>query len=908
MDEQLLATKLYAPPHRTDLLSRPRLLEGLAEGAQRKLTLLSAPAGFGKTTLVSEWLAEAGRPASWLSLDADDSDLRRFLAHLVAAIQTVAPSVGESVRASLQTPQLPPTTWLVTELLNDLTSLSEDIVLVLDDYHLLDSGAVSEALDYLLDHQPQQLRIVITTREDPELRLANLRAKGQLTELRAADLRFTQAEASDLLNQVTGLSLSTEDIALLAARTEGWIAGLQLAALSMRGRDDVPGFIASFAGDHRYVVDYLLEEVLERQPERVREFLLQTSILNRLSGHLCDAVTAQDGSAELLHTLERANLFLVPLDETRQWYRYHHLFREVLLTHLEQVHGDLVVPLHRRASIWFESCGQPAEAVRHALVGRDFERAAGLIGRQWRAMDSTFQSEAWASWVDQLPEAMVRTRPVLGVGYAWAQLNAGALEAADKRLREVEAWLASTDSDAEQPPAHTQAPVVDDEREFRSLPGTVASARAYHALARGDPAGGVAHARQALDLLSAEDHVRRGVPLGLLSLAHWANGDLAAAHDILAEALTGFRAAGMTSAAISCTFGLADILVTQGRLRQAARLYQDAFRLVEEPAGDMVPGVVELHLGLGDVLREQGDLAAAERHLRRAEALGNRAVLTGDQSRVRTVMAKLEASLGNLDRALTLLDEAVRLAIRSPMPDLHPVAARHALVWLAQGRVAEAMAWAHDRGLNAQDALSYMHEFEHLVLARCLLAAGRLGRSNGGAEQAHVLLGRLLTAAEGGGRTGSVIEISVLQSLALAAIGDQSAAAQSLSRALALAEPEGYVRVFLDEGSPMTALLRGAKRRAPAEGYAGRLLALAGDAPSPAPRAHPITDTLEVLTEREAQVLRLLGTELSGPEIARELRVSLNTLRTHVRNVYGKLGVNSRRAAVSLAKELGLLG
>lgn len=911
MVEQMLTTKLFAPPHRTDLVSRPRLLKILTVGVQRKVTLLSAPAGFGKTTLVSEWLGQLVRPAAWLSLDADDSDLARFLTHLVAALQTVAPGVGESVRASLRAPQLPPTSWLITELLNDIASFSEESVLVLDDYHLLDSEAVSEALNYLLDHLPQQLHLVITTREDPELRLADMRVKGQLTELRAADLRFSEGEVADLLNRVMALGISAADIALLTARTEGWIAGLHLAALSMQGREDLPGFITTFAGDHRYVVDYLVEEILKRQAERVRDFLLQTSVLNRLNGPLCDAVVAQEGGAELLHSLERANLFLVPLDDTRHWYRYHHLFREVLRAHLEQRHGDLVATLHRRASAWYESCQMPTEAIRHALAGRDFERAAEMISRQWRAMDSTVQSEAWASWVDQLPEAIVRERPVLVAGYAWAQLNTGALEAADRYLREVEAWLASADSidrpNADQPAASSQAPDLDDEQELHALPGTVVSARAYLALASGEPAASVAHAQQALTLLSADDHVRRGIPLGILSLAHWANGDLREAHDILAAALAGFRASGMISAAISCTFGLAEILVTQGRLRRAARLYQDAFRFVEESASADAPGVAELHLGLGDVSREQGDLAAAERHLRTVEELGNRAVLTGDLSRVRTVMAKLEASLGNSERALTLLDEADQLAIRSPMPDLQPVAARRALIWLAQGRVDEAASWAHEHDLKAEDQLSFMREFEHLVLARLLLAVGRLERSRDLLDRARSLLGGLLVAAEEGGRSGRVIEILVLQSLVSAATGDERAAARSLSRALTLAEPEGYVRVFLDEGAPMTALLQRLKRGDSAARYAGVLLAFGGDAVSPALTAHSALDSLEALTERESQVLRLLGTDLSGPEIARELRVSLNTVRTHVRNVYGKLGANGRRAAVSRAKELGLL-
>ncbi len=904
MSAQVLTTKLFAPPPRAGLVPRQRLLERMEEGARRRLTLLSAPAGFGKTTLASEWIAGGMRPAAWLSLDSEDSDPARFLAHLVAALQTVAPDVGTGVMAALQAPQRPPTSRLLAELLNDLAAMPDHVVLVLDDYHAVDAQAIDEALTYLLDHLPPRLHLVLTTREDPGLRLAGLRARGELTELRAADLRFTPEETAAFLNAAMGLELSPDDIASLEARTEGWIAGLQLAALSMRGRDDVSGFIASFAGDHRYVVDYLVEEVLRGQPERVRAFLLQTSILERLSGPLCDAVTAMKGSAGVLDALERGNMFLVPLDETRTWYRYHQLFREVLRAHLDPEQGGGVATLHGRASAWFEAEGAQAEAVEHALAAGEMERAAALIERAWRVMDSTFRSATWSAWVERLPDELVRSRPVLAAGHAWSRLNAGDMEAAEHRLREVEAWLGSAEAAGVRPGDPGTPPAFVDEAEFRSLPGTVASARAYHALATGEPAASLAHAHRALELLPEDDHVGRGIPLGLLSLAHWAHGDLEEAHGILDQAMAGFRSVGNVPAAISGAFALADIRVTQGRLRDAAQSLEEAHRLVQEHGEPAVPGAAELHVGLGEVCREQGDLGAAERHLRSAEALGERAVLPGDESRLRTAMARLEAGLGNRDRALELLDEADRLRIRSPMPDLRPVAARRARVWLEQGRVEEARAWARRQGPSPEQPPSYLREFEHLVLARVLLAGGPHDGAEGGPVQALALLERLLRAAEDGGRMGSVLEILVLQALALAAQGDAQAAAEPLGRALVLAEPEGYVRVFLDEGPPMAALLRAAERRGPGAGYARRLRSAQG---SGQPRTPATPSSIEALTEREAEVLRLLGTELSGPEIARELHVSLNTLRTHVKNVYGKLGVNSRRTAVRRARDLDLL-
>ena len=904
MRVQVLTTKLFAPPHRAGVVPRPRLAARLDEGAQRKLTLLSAPAGFGKTTAVSEWAADRGRRVAWLSLDPADSQPGRFLAHLTAALRTVDASLGEGVLAALDAPRPPPAEWLVTELLNDLATVERDVVVVLDDFHIVDAEAIDAVVGSLLDHLPARCHLLVTTREDPNLRLAGLRARGELTELRAADLRFTHEEAARFLEEITGLELSEEDIAALEARTEGWVVGLQLAALSMRGREDVTGFIRAFSGDHRYIVDYLVEEVLQRQSERVRSFLMRTSVLDRLNGSLCDAVTGGEGGAALLDELERSNLFVVPLDDHRRWYRYHHLFADVLQTHLRQERPELIPELHGRASSWFEAQGVPADAVRHALAAGDAEHAARLIELAWRSMDSTFQSAIWLGWVGALPDELIAARPVLGIGCAWAHLNAGTLEAADEHLGEVEGWLEANQGSNARPAGTAGEASFIDHDEARSLPATLASARAYHALAIGDPVGGLAQAHRALGLLPEDDHVGRGIPLGLLALAHWANGDLEEAHGMLSRAMAGFRAAGSAAAAVSGVFALADIRVTQGRLREAARIHEDGLRLVDEQADPGMPGAAELHVGLGDIRREQGDLEAAGRHLRRAWELGERAVLPGDEARLRTVMAGLEAGLGNAERALALLDEAARLRIRSPMPDLRPISACRARVWLQQGRLDEATAWARERALAGDASPTYLREFEQLVRARVLLAGGRRDRSGAGLGQASALLERLLLAAEGGGRTDSVLEVLVLQALTQDARGDATAAAAALSRALALAEPEGYVQVFLEAGAPMAALLRSAERHGPNASYARRLRAAAGGAASAPPAASASRDAM---TDREAEVLRFLTTDLSGPEIARQMNVSLNTLRTHVKNVYGKLGVNSRRTAVRRARDLGLL-
>src|SRR5438477_10119447 len=444
MPTSILATKLYLPRLRPNVVSRPRLLERLNAGLHRKLTLIAAPAGFGKTTLVSEWVEGIDRPTDWLSLDEGENDPTRFLAYLVTALQTIAATLGEGVLGVLQSSRPPPPEAILTALLNEITTLPDQFVLVLDDYHVIDAKPVDLALTYLVEHLPPHMHLVIATREDPQLPLARLRARGHLTELRAADLRFTASEAAAFLNQVMGLSLSVADIAALEDHTEGWIAGLQLAALSMQGRQDVPGFIRAFAGDHRYIVEYLVEEVLQRQPAPVRTFLLQTSILDQLSGSLCDAVTGQQEGDARLEALERGNFFVVPLDETRHLYRYHHLFVQVLSAHLLAEQADQVSTLHRHASVWYEQHGLAPDAIRHALSACDFGRAADLIERALPAMRRRRQDAMLLGWFKALPDEFVHFRPVLSVGYAYALLSGGELEGVEARLSDAERWLGMT--------------------------------------------------------------------------------------------------------------------------------------------------------------------------------------------------------------------------------------------------------------------------------------------------------------------------------------------------------------------------------------------------------------------------------------------------------------------------------
>ncbi len=929
MPAPILATKLYIPPPRPKVVSRPRLIERLNEGKQHPsgVTLISAPAGFGKTTLVSEWIAALtpsplpmgeglGVRAAWLSLDEGDNDLTRFLTYLVAALQTIAPKVGEATLALLQSSQPPPTEVLLTALLNDLTTLGE-VVLVLDDYHAIESAPIDEALTFLVDHLPPQLRLVIASREDPPLPLARLRARGQLTELRAADLRFTPAEAADFLNDAMSLNLAASDIAALESRTEGWIAGLQLAALSMQGRSDTTHFIQAFTGSHRFVLDYLMEEVLQRQPERVRSFLLQTAILERLCGSLCDAVTNRDDGRSMLELLERSNLFVVPLDDRRQWWRYHHLFADVLQARLIEEQSDRVSELHRRASEWFEQNNLPAEAIHHALIAKDFERAAALIEMNVRGMRSSSQEAIWLGWVKALPGELVHMRPVLLVYYAFALLP-GEPDAAEERLKEAERWLDTPTTLPERSGDSSRKPVVVNEEEFRSLPGTIAVARAYRAGAVGDVPGIVQQARRALDLLPDSDHLWRGGAAALLGIAYWNSGDLEAAHRAITEGMTSLHLADGLNYSTSASYLLADIRLAQGRLREAVQTSQRALQLVAKRGEPMPQGTADLHVVLSEVYLEQNDVEAARRHLAISKELGIHAALTEPRHRWYVAMAHLKEIEGNFSGALELLDEAERQYIGGPTLEVHPIAALRAQVWLRQGKLAEALEWAHAQGLSADDMLSYWREFEHITLARVLIAQYETDRVDGSLQAAQSLLARLLPAAEEYDRTRSLIEILVMQALAYRAQDDPPHACAALERALSLAEPEGFVRLFVAEGEALRLLIldlrlqiekRGSREGQKLIGYADMLL-MAFAQPITLPQStirNLKSEILEPLSERELEVLKLLGTELSGPEIADRLSVSLNTLRTHTKNIYSKLGVSSRRAALRRAEELGLL-
>jgi len=870
------------------------------------LTVLSAPAGFGKTTLLTEWLATVpadGASVAWVSLDQRDNDPTAYWTYVVAALETAAEGVGAGALSLLQSPQ-PSTEAALAALLNDLHTIPDDILLILDDYHLIEAADIHDGMAFLLEHLPPRLHLVLATRADPALALARLRGRGELLEVRAADLRFTAEESAAYLNDSMGLALTEGDVAALDGRTEGWIAALQLAALSMQGREDASAFIAGFAGDDRYIVDYLAEEVLGRQPAEVRDFLLKTSILDRLTGSLCDAVTGREGGRATLVALERANLFLVPLDDRREWYRYHHLFADVLQAHLLEEHATDVPALHGRASAWHEQTGNFSQAIEHALKAADFPRAADLMEIAIPALSRDRRERDLKRWVELLPDEEVRVRPVLGVFFVGALAQVSEFDTVARRLSDIESSLGVSTGGGAWPAEPPSDVVVVDLEGFKRLPGAVQLYRAALALAEGDPDGTVGHARQAMSLSPPDDHLTRAAAAALSGLASWTTGDLAAAHDGYAECIAGLLRVGFISDVLGCTVTVADIRRTQGRLGEAVSAYERALELATvEPGAPALRGTADMHVGLAELLLDRNELAAAAERLARSHQLGDHNGLPKNPYRSRVSMARLREAEGDLDAALALLDEADRVYDGDYSPNVRPVPAVRARLRVRRGELNHALAWARERQLSAGDELSYLREYEHVTLARLLLARHTTGRGATCLEDATSLLNRLLAAAEEGGRTATVIETLVLQALAEQARGDIAAALASLERAVSLAEPEGFVRVFADEGPPMAALLKALARKK-ATSHLRRLLA----ATATTAHAAPVTQALvEPLSERELDVLRLLGTDLDGPDIARELSVSLNTMRTHTKNIYAKLGVTSRRGAVRQAQQLNLL-
>jgi LuxR family maltose regulon positive regulatory protein len=906
MSTPILATKLYIPPARTQLVPRPRLIERMNESlsSSHKLTLISAPAGFGKTTSVREWIVNCERPVAWLSLDEGDNENTRLLTYLIAALQTIVPNIGAEALRMVQSAQLPPIESVLTVLLNEIAAIPDNIILVLDDYHVIEDKSVGNILTFLLEHLPPQMHLVITTREDPNLPLARLRARNQLTELRATDLRFTDSEAAEFLNQVMGLSLSAEDIAALEARTEGWIAGLQLAAISMQGHHDTSTFIKSLTGSHHFVLDYLIEEVLGQQPESVQAFLLRTSILDRMCGSLCDAVLLDSSVSgqETLEYLERTNLFIIPLDNERHWYRYHHLFGSLLRQRLGQSQKpEEIAKYHIRASEWYEKNDDPAQAFHHAIAARDFSRAAMLAEKNWRGMSESFQYAVWLGWAKQLPEELIRSRPVLCTQIAWGYMDISEVDASEARLRDAERCLENPPNDM----------VVVVEEQFRALRARIAIVRTYNAQSVGDFSAAVKYAELALKLAPEEDHFMRAQTKAILGGTYWANGDLEAACKSMSDWIDNAQKAGNFAFAIASASGKADILTEQGHLREALKTYQQSLQLASEHEVESQQIIAHHHLGLALLYHEMKDDESAAQYFQKSMELGQQSVLRDWSYRKYLAQAQLKESEGDLDSALDLLEDAQRFYARSLIPNIRPVDAIKVQIYLKQGRLSNAQEWVREHGFSVDDDLSYLREFEHITLARVLVAEYHVNRKERSIQDALRLLKHLLKAAEDKKRMGSMLKILIVTALAYHALGSTSQAFASLERALSLAQPEGYFRIFVNEGEPMRSLLLdfgGSLEKQPhgkeheLRGYVDKLLSAfvqTNDIPQ--------SNSNELLSQRELEVLRLIAQGLSNDEISQRLFLALDTVKGHNRRIYGKLQVQRRTEAIIRARELGLL-
>ncbi|MBN1313005.1 MAG: AAA family ATPase [Anaerolineae bacterium] len=900
MSAPLLATKLYIPPSQPDLVLRPHLIGRLNDGLARKLILISAPPGFGKTTLLSEWVEQADSPIAWLSLDENDNDITRFLGYLVAALQTIGPGIGETSLSMLKSPRQP-IDAILTILINDLAELSDHLVLILDDYHLIDAQPVHETLAYLLTHLPPQLHLVIATRADPPLPLARLRGRGELAELHQADLRFSPDEAALFLNRTMRLDLPRTEIAALAGRTEGWVAGLQMAAVSMQGREDSSQFIQAFTGSNRYILDYLVEEVLQRQPEDRQNFLLQTSILDRLTGPLCDAVTGVQDGQRTLEQLERLNLFISPLDGQRLWYRYHRLFADLLRQRLGQKHPDDVSVLHLRASIWHEQQGLIEEAIEHALdaarsAGADsecfaeHERAAQLIDQVAEATLMRSELMTFKGWIERLPDEVVQAHPRLHVCHVWTLFLSG------DSLEEVEAHLQVVEQHDIEDTVAVKAMAI----------------RALMAYFREDIELSAKLSREVLQHIHEDSVFFRSIAALSLGASYLAEGDFDTGVAALADIAKKAEETGNATIAVMALINLARLYIRRGRLHRSLSFCQQGMELATDRRGKLMPVAGVALIVMGELWREWNDLETAKEHLEKGIDL------VKGWTEIRTFegflsLSRIRQAQGDAEGALSALREAQQVAKLSRYTEVDDLAVELSLanLWVAQGNLEAVMRWVKERGVDTDsgpadvqrrgDSLTlHMRKYEHLVLARLWIAKDRPGK-------ALALMDAWLPEIERLQRVDLLLQIQIIRVLAWQRLDDMPQAIDALRQALSHAEPEGYVRTFIDEGPPMARLLSYMSSRGIMPDYVNRLLAAFTLSESNVPQKTSSPGMFEALSQREMEVLALIADGLSNREIARQLVLSVGTVKVHIRNLYGKLGVNSRTQALAKARMLGIL-
>jgi LuxR family maltose regulon positive regulatory protein len=884
-DLPLLATKFHLPQLRAQLVPRPRLIERLQKAMQHPLTLIAAPAGFGKTTLLSTWLEHAPLPAAWVSLDSADNDLIRFWSYTLTALDKVVPGCSSIALGPLQSPQPPAIEIILSTVINALTTLSHEVVLVWDDYHLISTPSIHTSVAFLLEHLPPQLHLIIAARLDPPLPLARWRTRGQLIELRSNDLRFLSEETAVFLTQLSGLSLSPEEITALESCTEGWIAGLQLAALSLHGRTDIPEFIRAFTGNHHYVVDYLVEEVLVHQPEPVQTFLLQTSILQRMTGSLCEAVTGITQGQAMLESLEQANLFLVPLDDERRWYRYHHLFADVLQQRVQRKMRDLVPELHRRASNWYEHHGLQAEAVHHALSASDFDRAASLVEQVTATLIwKRGELSTLLTWLEVLPEQVLHAHPRLLLDYAWVLLWSGRVTDLERHLQVASHVLAA--GTASQPSIPQSA--------RQTMQGELAAIQAELARQRGDVSEAIKLAQQALASLPEDAQLVRGITSGLLGGAYRLRGDVVTASRAYTETISASQASDNISLTLIAMGQLAQLQVMQGQLHQASRTYQQALDLATRWGLTTSPALGVALVSMGEVLREWNVLDGAERLLLQGiEYCQQRGGLAECALDGCLCLARVFQARGKTDEAFRAIQRAEQIG--GVFHSATRITALQAKLELAQGNIPAATRWTATLQHELSSEVVYEHLDGYIVLAR-------LGMVRGELTEAIRLLRKLLHKTESAGLTGQVIEVLLLQALAFQAQANSPQAMMILSQAIELAEPQGYLRIFVDEGEPMLTLLRHARSRGIAPDYLDILLSAFGittQVSSP----WLATVLIDPLSERELEILRLIAAGLSTREIANELVIVEGTVRNHIKHIYSKLDAHSRLQAVERARE-----
>jgi LuxR family maltose regulon positive regulatory protein len=897
MQTALLTTKLYRPPLRLNHVSRSRLIKQLADDPSYNFTLVSAPAGFGKTTLLSEWVEQGNLTAAWLSLDEGDNDLARFLMYTTASLQEAEPDIGEISLTILQSSQPSSAEPALTALINDIANSQLPIALILDDYHHITNHAIHDALIYLLNHQPNNLHLVIATRVDPPLPLAGLRGTGRLFEIRAETLRFNHEELSEFLHQAVGGHLTADEITALEARTEGWIAGLQMAALSMQGREDIHDFIVSFTGSHRYVLDYLTEEVLRRQTEQVQDFLLRTSILDQMNGSLCEAVTGLENCQDMLEWIDQANLFVIPLDDERCWYRYHHLFGDMLQRFLEKTYAGEIPDLHRRASAWFGQRDMLPKAIEHSLSAHDFDQAASLIEQIFDNLLGQAKSfTTILSWLEALPEEVVQARPRVGVLHGWILSLTDQLDAVEPRIQEVERAVEGELPDA--------------------VRFEITVLRAYVARQKIDVDKAIELSLQALETYrenpaSGSMQAYSGIAFNL-ALAYRTRGQISQALQWYLEALRVSQEADSTIMIILALHGLACVQHVQGQLRQAEENLRLGLQLAEEAtqqSGKMVPPAARLHVSLADLLREQNRLTEAANHLAQGLEFCRQRQMEAFLCRALIIQSRLKLAGGDMVGALNLLQEAERYSAvyQESMPFCIPVSGARALVILTQTVSAnegndledleEVAQWANTREFDINDSIDTLsRELEYLIWARLLIVQNE-------PDRALHLLKRMLPAAEVGERIERVIKIHILQALAYQVLGDTQQALVALEGALSLGAPQCFVRLFIDEGPRIAELLQQAGAQGIQSRYVSQLLSAYGD-------YHELrqeSSLVDPLSDRELEVLRMIAVGMTNPEIAEKLILSIGTVKSHTGNIYSKLHVHNRTEAVARATELNLL-